>query len=104
VADKQNQSVDGEHPDTIEELVTTNPADETAAAEPEKGTAPAEEDGGDVEGLQAQLDSAQEKLVGAKEDANRKSTRLNSSHANYSYAVFCWNKKKDAVTQRCTKY
>jgi len=24
---------------------------------------------------------------------DRKSTRLNSSHANISYAVFCWNKK-----------
>src|SRR3712207_8095847 len=29
--------------------------------------------------------------VGAKED--RKSTRLNSSHANISYAVFCLKKK-----------
>src|SRR3712207_8249531 len=27
----------------------------------------------------------------AEED--RKSTRLNSSHANISYAVFCWKKK-----------
>src|SRR6476620_2463449 len=25
---------------------------------------------------------------------DRKSTRLNSSHANISYAVFCWKKKK----------
>src|SRR3712207_7409937 len=30
-------------------------------------------------------------LVGA---ADRKSTRLNSSHANISYAVFCLKKKK----------
>src|SRR3712207_7408718 len=28
-------------------------------------------------------------------DADRKSTRLNSSHANISYAVFCLKKKKD---------
>src|SRR3712207_7977789 len=28
------------------------------------------------------------------EDADRKSTRLNSSHANISYAVFCLKKKK----------
>src|SRR3712207_7761045 len=28
------------------------------------------------------------------EDEDRKSTRLNSSHANISYAVFCLNKKK----------
>src|SRR3712207_7528005 len=28
------------------------------------------------------------------EDLDRKSTRLNSSHANISYAVFCLKKKK----------
>src|SRR2546430_10882130 len=31
---------------------------------------------------------------------DRKSTRLNSSHSQISYAVFCLKKKK---TQRCTK-
>src|SRR3712207_7114777 len=30
-------------------------------------------------------------------DGDRKSTRLNSSHANISYAVFCLKKKKDNV-------
>src|SRR5258707_10595641 len=30
----------------------------------------------------------------AAEHADRKSTRLNSSHANISYAVFCLKKKK----------
>src|SRR3712207_7003868 len=30
----------------------------------------------------------------ASTDADRKSTRLNSSHANISYAVFCLKKKK----------
>src|SRR3712207_7705676 len=29
---------------------------------------------------------------------DRKSTRLNSSHANISYAVFCLKKKKQTVT------
>src|SRR3712207_3853735 len=29
-------------------------------------------------------------------DADRKSTRLNSSHANISYAVFCLKKKKNS--------
>src|SRR5258707_9982397 len=29
-----------------------------------------------------------------KENPDRKSTRLNSSHANISYAVFCLKKKK----------
>src|SRR3712207_8919759 len=31
---------------------------------------------------------------------DRKSTRLNSSHANISYAVFCLKKKKHAQTER----
>src|SRR3712207_7162703 len=35
-------------------------------------------------------------LRGAAED--RKSTRLNSSHANISYAVFCLKKKKSTTT------
>src|SRR3712207_9013225 len=32
-------------------------------------------------------------LVAPLEDTDRKSTRLNSSHANISYAVFCLKKK-----------
>src|SRR3712207_8856327 len=31
------------------------------------------------------------------QDADRKSTRLNSSHANISYAVFCLKKKKISI-------
>src|SRR3712207_7067137 len=31
--------------------------------------------------------------------ADRKSTRLNSSHANISYAVFCLKKKQHIVTE-----
>src|SRR5947209_14284656 len=34
------------------------------------------------------------KLVMKAEAGDRKSTRLNSSHANISYAVFCLKKKK----------
>src|SRR3712207_7559035 len=34
-------------------------------------------------------------LVDAALPGDRKSTRLNSSHANISYAVFCLKKKKD---------
>src|SRR2546430_12263828 len=35
-------------------------------------------------------------------DADRKSTRLNSSHSQISYAVFCLKKKKQTVhCQRC---
>src|SRR3712207_8707666 len=33
-------------------------------------------------------------LVAEQADLDRKSTRLNSSHANISYAVFCLKKKK----------
>src|SRR3712207_7219773 len=33
-----------------------------------------------------------------EEQLDRKSTRLNSSHANISYAVFCLKKKKDYMT------
>src|SRR3712207_7187953 len=33
--------------------------------------------------------------VGLFLDSDRKSTRLNSSHANISYAVFCLKKKKE---------
>src|SRR3712207_7991386 len=42
------------------------------------------------EGHVLQLDAQ----VLAEELADRKSTRLNSSHANISYAVFCLKKKK----------
>src|SRR3712207_7021460 len=33
-------------------------------------------------------------------DQDRKSTRLNSSHANISYAVFCLKKKKHNTTSK----
>src|SRR2546430_12440309 len=32
---------------------------------------------------------------------DRKSTRLNSSHSQISYAVFCLKKKKKTITQIC---
>src|SRR3712207_8364061 len=35
-------------------------------------------------------------------DRDRKSTRLNSSHANISYAVFCLKKKKDIISYTST--
>src|SRR3712207_6862186 len=49
----------------------------------------------EVEGKQEQQ-QAQRGVVGehAGDDQDRKSTRLNSSHANISYAVFCLKKKK----------
>src|SRR3712207_8877484 len=35
---------------------------------------------------------------------DRKSTRLNSSHANISYAVFCLKKKKNTLTSYAPYY
>src|SRR3712207_7548173 len=35
---------------------------------------------------------------GCADQVDRKSTRLNSSHANISYAVFCLKKKKTKLT------
>src|SRR3712207_7773815 len=40
------------------------------------------------------LKSKLRKEDGKNEGSDRKSTRLNSSHANISYAVFCLKKKK----------
>src|SRR3712207_7544966 len=37
---------------------------------------------------------------GRRVEADRKSTRLNSSHANISYAVFCLKKKKKLTARR----
>src|SRR3712207_8789325 len=45
------------------------------------------------EGLQAFC------IPGSVADEDRKSTRLNSSHANISYAVFCLKKKNDQPCQ-----
>src|SRR3712207_7157150 len=44
-----------------------------------------------IEQLRATIADAQRELE------DRKSTRLNSSHANISYAVFCLKKKKSGV-------
>src|SRR5947209_11807500 len=38
-------------------------------------------------------------LAIVKDGSDRKSTRLNSSHANISYAVFCLTKKKHITRQ-----
>src|SRR3712207_8488253 len=43
--------------------------------------------------MPADLDPSARTAVYAAADRDRKSTRLNSSHANISYAVFCLKKK-----------
>src|SRR3712207_8199704 len=40
---------------------------------------------------------ARQLAVPRRQRADRKSTRLNSSHANISYAVFCLKKKKNIL-------
>src|SRR3712207_8463089 len=40
----------------------------------------------------------------AEQEGDRKSTRLNSSHANISYAVFCLKKKKHITRISLTPY
>src|SRR3712207_7511051 len=40
------------------------------------------------------IDSVPAETIDAARGIDRKSTRLNSSHANISYAVFCLKKKK----------
>src|SRR3712207_8447353 len=46
-------------------------------------------------GVTAYANSAKEQLLDVPAHGDRKSTRLNSSHANISYAVFCLKKKKN---------
>src|SRR5258707_8240179 len=41
--------------------------------------------------------------AGSLDKRDRKSTRLNSSHANISYAVFCLKKKKNRRTRAGTR-
>src|SRR5688572_32533101 len=48
-----------------------------------------EDDGGDADGVEPAGDG-----VALLFDGDRKSTRLNSSHSQISYAVFCLKKKK----------
>src|SRR5438445_3889190 len=52
------------------------------------------------EGMVAEVALGQVGIILALEVSDRKSTRLNSSHANISYAVFCLKKKKNGELQR----
>src|SRR5258707_5803708 len=53
----------------------------------------------DERGL-AVIDVGDDRDVDHGKTTDRKSTRLNSSHANISYAVFCLKKKKNRTTIR----
>src|SRR3712207_7917914 len=47
-------------------------------------------------------DSLVDRARDPRREQDRKSTRLNSSHANISYAVFCLKKKKSILWERHT--
>src|SRR3712207_7508369 len=64
---------------------------------------------GPAVGADAGLDALEQRLlpvldrveVVGRPGADRKSTRLNSRHANISYAVFCLQKKPSAASRSC---
>src|SRR5690349_22690548 len=49
------------------------------------------------------LELAKQRTHGAPATPDRKSTRLNSSHVEISYAVFCLKKKKNKYTKKNDK-
>src|SRR3712207_8187635 len=65
--------------------------------------APAEQGGADpLAGERDQARDRQEALLAEQRgELDRKSTRLNSSHANISYAVFCLKKKQSTPSILC---
>src|SRR3712207_7560730 len=76
----------------------TSPTREIAVAQLSRGT-PSDNSLGFRLGNSNQINVAikeevEAAMLGKKPVQDRKSTRLNSSHANISYAVFCLKKKK----------
>src|SRR3712207_7948019 len=55
--------------------------------------------GGEVGLVQPARRAGDDRAEHALAGGDRKSTRLNSSHANISYAVFCLKKKKKYTTE-----
>src|SRR3712207_8249436 len=51
-----------------------------------------------VEAQLTQVDAVEAQLAARRQHEDRKSTRLNSSHANISYAAFCLKKKTKTTT------
>src|SRR5947209_16438086 len=58
----------------------------------------------DLQRLEFILSLARDLGVNIAGMADRKSTRLNSSHANISYAVFCLKKKKKKINNKTNKH
>src|SRR2546430_7519858 len=64
------------------------------------GTRPGQRGAGDAVGRDVHRNAQREVAGGAAEQhLDRKSTRLNSSHSQISYAVFCLKKKKKERVQ-----
>src|SRR3712207_7307405 len=57
-----------------------------------------------LECQQSCLNRLGQERLGAEQPVDRKSTRLNSSHANISYAVFCLKKKNKFYTMLLTAF
>src|SRR5438105_12811851 len=89
------QELDAQH-----ELPPADGADEATGDPPQLGERAQTERDSELEKLKAERDSAIDRLArlqaefeNARKRADRKSTRLNSSHEWSSYAVFCLKKK-----------
>src|SRR3712207_8580800 len=71
--------------------------DQDAHLGPRSGASGSLASGGVIARLVSRVGCALQSIVSVAQD--RKSTRLNSSHANISYAVFCLKKKKNISTK-----
>src|SRR3712207_7361427 len=59
---------------------------------------------GELDVVQARIGEALEEQEQMAKALDRKSTRLNSSHANISYAVFCLKKNKSSYSTITTAH
>src|SRR3712207_8514657 len=67
----------------------------------QRGVAPGESPDDIAPGRVGQRREDSREVLLVVHDRDRKSTRLNSSHANISYAVFCLKKKKQKEIHQC---
>src|SRR3712207_8225704 len=73
---------------------TGSPCSPCSSESPDPSESSGDGDSGAVGGSGSPVSSFSVESSGASPAVDRKSTRLNSSHANISYAVFCLKKKK----------
>src|SRR3712207_7633305 len=105
---EQRQKLEAKLKEMAEDGVMKTPQKDTLAFDP-PDEEDAEENKADVSPVQKEkqqlnkekmpiLEETQDKPL-YKSRGDRKSTRLNSSHANISYAVFCLKKKKKKMSR-----